>query len=182
MHVGYVRHFLHTSANFSEWELLLVSYLSFKREGLERITEPVVMIRRDNFRFCLRMLCLPETPFEIKSLADVATAGVHHIEGARVVTQVLQQEGGPARRVLGCLVSLRHGRSGAYNLDRPQDHSWLAVDCRRSKLLTDNPADLEAFQAMFGGSAGLPCAGDDAGNSIATTPRSGIRGSNRGSA
>ena len=72
---------LQTSANFNEWELLLVSYLSLKREGLERITESVVLIRRDYFRFCLRMLCLPETPFEIKSLADVTTAGVEHIDG-----------------------------------------------------------------------------------------------------
>jgi hypothetical protein len=61
---------LRRPTNATEWEFTLVSFLSLKQEGIERVSEGMVRTRKAMLEFVFRMLSVPTGPFEVMSLGE----------------------------------------------------------------------------------------------------------------
>lgn len=133
----------------NEWEITLVSLLSLKHEGIERVSEVQVRARRSAVEFVLRMLSLPSTPFEVTRLADLDQR--EGLQASRVVTMIT---GPPLQRFreLGYLtdtaIAGSEHQDGLFFAERPADHSWAGFQ-GRSSLFTSRQSDLELLQQCF---------------------------------
>lgn len=65
---------LRSPRNFSEWEVLLASYVSLRREGSERITEVMVLQRRATIEFVVKLMGLQLTKGTLVRLTDMHPA------------------------------------------------------------------------------------------------------------
>lgn len=130
----------------SEWETVLVSYLSLVVEGHARITSPMVHQRVRSVQFVMRMFGIPSTSFVSMVLPVAAGLGFDQLDANALLTMDI---GGASR--IGVLVPYSVTAPRPSQVQRPGGPFGVPGLPSRALLTSTDPNDRALMSQLFGG-------------------------------